>query len=90
MTPPLAADPHRDIRMADIGAPLGRAKAAVVMDHGRGAEASDMLSLARLLDRPDLAYLAPDGRAFCSVSHASLGTLAFALPSVRRRKPRGR
>jgi phospholipase/carboxylesterase len=59
MTPPYTADPHRHIRVAEIGAPLNRAKAVVLMAHGRGAEASDMLSLARLLDRPDLAYRAP-------------------------------
>jgi len=41
------------------GAPLVRARAAVVMLHGRGASAESMLSLADAFDQPDVAYLAP-------------------------------
>jgi phospholipase/carboxylesterase len=59
MTPGKTADPHRDVRVSEAGAPLVRAKAAVVMLHGRGADARDMLSLAEILAQPDLAYLAP-------------------------------
>ena len=62
MTPTEAADPHHDVRVAEAGAPLRRAKAAVVMLHGRGADAGDMLSLAEALAQPDLAYLAPQAR----------------------------
>lgn len=52
-------DPHRDVRVARAGAPLNRANAAMVMLHGRGADAADMLVLAEVLGFPDLAYLAP-------------------------------
>ena len=62
MTPTEAADPHHDARVAEGGAPLRRAKAAVVMLHGRGADAGDMLSLAEAFAQPDLAYLAPQAR----------------------------
>ena len=41
------------------GAPLGRAKAAVIMLHGRGASAESMLSFAEVFAQPDVAYLAP-------------------------------
>lgn len=41
------------------GVPLGEAKAAVVMIHGRGATAESILTLESVIDRPDLAYLAP-------------------------------
>jgi phospholipase/carboxylesterase len=41
------------------GAPLGRAKAAVIMLHGRGASAESMLSFAEVFAQPDIAYLAP-------------------------------
>src|SRR5688500_17947922 len=41
------------------GADLGSAKAAMVMVHGRGATAADILSLADEFGAPDLAYLAP-------------------------------
>lgn len=41
------------------GAPAQRAKAAVILVHGRGASAESMLSLAEVFAQPDLAYLAP-------------------------------
>jgi len=41
------------------GAPLGRAKAAVIMLHGRGASAESMLSFADVFAQPDVAYVAP-------------------------------
>jgi predicted esterase len=41
------------------GAPLERARAAMVMVHGRGATAESIVTLAEALDRPDVAYLAP-------------------------------
>jgi predicted esterase len=59
MTPGGAADPHDGLRVMQAGAPLHRAKAAVVLLHGRGAEAAGMLALAEAFAQPDLAYLAP-------------------------------
>jgi len=59
MTQGYAASPHRDIHVATAGAPVRRATGAVVMLHGRGADASDMLGLAEILAQPDLAYFAP-------------------------------
>ncbi|HWN48849.1 MAG TPA: alpha/beta hydrolase [Xanthobacteraceae bacterium] len=41
------------------GAPLQRAKAAVIMLHGRGASAESMLSFADVFTQADVAYLAP-------------------------------
>ena len=41
------------------GAPARRAKAAMILVHGRGASAESMLSLADVLAQPDFAYLAP-------------------------------
>ncbi|HEX6588078.1 MAG TPA: dienelactone hydrolase family protein [Longimicrobiales bacterium] len=42
------------------GAALESAAAAMVMLHGRGANARDILGLAHVIDRPQLAYVAPD------------------------------
>ncbi len=42
-----------------MGEPLGQARAAMVMVHGRGATAEDILELAVELNRPGFAYLAP-------------------------------
>ncbi|HYM67385.1 MAG TPA: dienelactone hydrolase family protein [Patescibacteria group bacterium] len=41
------------------GAPLEAARIAMIMVHGRGATAPDILTLAAEIDRPELAYLAP-------------------------------
>jgi phospholipase/carboxylesterase len=41
------------------GAPLGRAKSAVIMLHGRGASAEGMLEFAEVFAQPEIAYLAP-------------------------------
>ncbi|RPJ19924.1 MAG: phospholipase [Chloroflexi bacterium] len=41
------------------GEPVSRAQAALLMVHGRGASAEDILSLANEFDQPGFAYLAP-------------------------------
>lgn len=41
------------------GEPFDRARAAMVMVHGRGASAESILTLADEFDRPGFAYLAP-------------------------------
>ena len=51
--------PHRGQPVRFAGQPLDRAPAAMLMVHGRGARAEDILSLAGLFDQPDFAYLAP-------------------------------
>ncbi|MEJ0011927.1 MAG: alpha/beta fold hydrolase [Bauldia sp.] len=55
-----ATDPHRGQPVLTAGAPIAEAKGAVIMLHGRGADAADIIGLSRVIDRPDLAYLAPD------------------------------
>ena len=54
-------DPHRGQPVLAAGAPLELAKAAMIMLHGRGANAADIIGLAAGASmRPELAYLAPD------------------------------
>ncbi len=50
---------HQGQPVLAAGKPLAQAKAAVIMVHGRGATARDILSLSREFDAPDVAYLAP-------------------------------
>lgn len=50
---------HLGQPVALAGSPLDRASAAMIMVHGRGATAADILALAPEFDAPDLAYLAP-------------------------------
>lgn len=52
-------DPHRDQPVLTQGAPLAQAAAAVVLLHGRGASAEDILGLAMEMYDERLAYLAP-------------------------------
>jgi phospholipase/carboxylesterase len=44
------------------GAPVERAKGAMIMLHGRGADARDMLLLAEQIDEPQFMYAAPNAR----------------------------
>ena len=52
-------DPHSGQIMLAAGAPLDQARAVVIMLHGRGASAADILGLSERLKIPDLAFLAP-------------------------------
>src|SRR5215470_128065 len=61
-----AADPHRGQPVLQAGAGLAAARLAMIMVHGRGADAADILSLAEIFERNDIIYLAPQaaGRAW--------------------------
>lgn len=54
-----ARGPHQGQPILATGAPLEQAQAAMVMVHGRGASAENILTLVDDLRRPDFAYLAP-------------------------------
>ena len=55
-----ADDPHFGRPVLAYGAPLAEARAAMVMLHGRGASAHDILGLADVIGASDVAYVAPD------------------------------
>ena len=55
----MTSDPHRDQPVLAGGRRLPDAAGAVILLHGRGATAEDILTLGREFDRPELAYLAP-------------------------------
>jgi phospholipase/carboxylesterase len=50
---------HQGKPVLAAGVPLEQAKAALLMVHGRGASAQDILSLSVEVDQPGFAYLAP-------------------------------
>ncbi len=50
---------HQKQPLLAAGAPLEQAQAAMIMIHGRGASARDILALADELNMPGFAYLAP-------------------------------
>lgn len=61
MTKPsqLLQGPHEGQPIRIAGEPVNRARAALLMVHGRGATAEDILSLRHEFDQPGFAYLAP-------------------------------
>lgn len=52
--------PHDGGPILAAGPPPAEAPAAVILLHGRGAGAADILGLAGELERPDVAFLAPE------------------------------
>lgn len=53
-------DPHAGQPVLTRGVALADAHAAVILAHGRGADAADILPLANEFDVTNVAYLAPD------------------------------
>ena len=54
-----SADPHKGQPLRSAGVPLGKSRAAMIMLHGRGGTADDILTLAPAFGTSDVAYLAP-------------------------------
>jgi predicted esterase len=52
--------PHEGQPVLQAGAPLEAAHAAMVLVHGRGASAADIMTIANELMHPRIAYLAPE------------------------------
>ena len=55
----MVSDPHRDEPVLTLGAKLAEATSAVILLHGRGASAEDILGLATGMYDERFAYLAP-------------------------------
>lgn len=55
----MASDSHAHQPLLNDGAPLADAVAVVILLHGRGADAGDILRLARHFPRERVCYLAP-------------------------------
>jgi phospholipase/carboxylesterase len=53
------AGPHQGQPILQAGEPLNRATAAMILVHGRGASAADILTIAEEVMFPGVAYLAP-------------------------------
>jgi predicted esterase len=54
--------PHAGLQLYQVGQSLEEASAAMIMMHGRGATAQDILSMAGDLEHPQMAYLAPQAK----------------------------
>jgi phospholipase/carboxylesterase len=51
--------PHKGMPVLEAGERLGKARAAMILAHGRGATAEDIMTVAAELMQPGFAYLAP-------------------------------
>lgn len=78
------------LRVSRRGAPLERAQAAMVLLHGRGASAADILALAGEFDAPGFAFLAPQAAGaqwypnrFIAPVEANEPWLSHALDAVQ-------
>jgi phospholipase/carboxylesterase len=77
-----AADPHAGQPVLAAGAPLDRARAAVIMVHGRGASAEDILSLSEEFSDPAVAYLAPQAAGSVWYPQTFLSPIAVNEPGL--------
>ena len=77
LTPPHAGQP-----IVESGVPLGRAKTAVIMVHGRGAAPANILDLVPRLDRPNVTYLAPAAANRTWYPHSFMTPIAGNEPGL--------
>jgi phospholipase/carboxylesterase len=73
-------DPHRDQPIFQQGKRLGSAKAAVILLHGRGASAADILGLAEEIGLTEFAYLAPDAAGSSWYPHSFMAPIEQNQP----------
>jgi len=78
----LIKGPHQGQPVLTAGEPLDRAKAAMIMIHGRGATAESILTLASELDRPDFAYLAPQAAQHTWYPNSFLAPIPSNEPGI--------
>ena len=71
---------HQGQPIYAAGKVLSEAKGALILVHGRGATAQDILALAGELAHPDLAYLAPQAAGNTWYPHSFLMPLAQNEP----------
>jgi len=76
------AGPHQGQPVLMAGEPLTSAKAAIIMLHGRGANAEDILSLAGEVDKPGFAYLAPQAAGYTWYPNSFLAPIASNEPGL--------
>ena len=77
-------DPHSHTGQPVLtgGTPVDNARAALVLVHGRGADAAGMFDLARLLGVPNVAWLAPQARNHTWYPSSFLAPIADNEPGI--------
>ena len=82
MSDTLLSGPHRGLAVTEAGTPLAAARAAALLLHGRGGTARDILSLAKELERPGVAWLAPQAVGNSWYPQSFLAPLASNQPHL--------
>jgi phospholipase/carboxylesterase len=74
--------PHQGQPVLTAGEPLERAKAAMIMVHGRGATAESILGLALELPQPGFTFLAPQAAANTWYPNSFLAPISSNEPGI--------
>jgi phospholipase/carboxylesterase len=78
----LIQGPHQGQPILLTGEPIDHAKAAMVMLHGRGASAEDILELVSEVKQPGFAYLAPQAAGNAWYPNSFLAPIASNEPAL--------
>ncbi len=73
---------HNPNNIATQGAPLETARKAMIMVHGRGASAQDILSLSEYLEGDDIAFLAPQATQSTWYPHSFMAPIEANEPGL--------
>lgn len=76
----MAEQIHETQKLLTYGADLADAKKAVILIHGRGATAEDIMKTGRLLPQGDIAYLAPQANGNVWYPNSGFGPLEANEP----------
>jgi predicted esterase len=75
-------NPHQGQPIRQIGADLAEMSSAMILIHGRGASAEDILLLAQELPHPGMAYLAPQASGNTWYPYSFLSPIAQNEPGI--------
>jgi phospholipase/carboxylesterase len=74
--------PHQGQPVLTAGEPLDKATAAMLMLHGRGATAEDILALSAELQQPGFTYLAPQAAGYSWYPNSFLAPIESNEPGL--------
>jgi predicted esterase len=74
--------PHGPQPVRFAGVPLEKARAGVILLHGRGADATDILGLAKELDIDSIAYAAPEAAGHTWYPYSFLAPISDNEPGI--------
>ena len=81
-TPSSPLPPHGGRPVRAAGVPLDRARAAMILVHGRGATAESILELSRVLVQEGFAFLAPQAAGGTWYPQSFLAPIAMNEPGI--------